>query len=67
MQCLAECVEGRLHGRESPSKLLELMTSLGEKLELAVVLISRNHTYLEKAKLSVFFLFSCELYKLHVQ
>ena len=43
VQCLAECVERRLHGRESPSKLLELMTTLGENLGLFVVLNDRNH------------------------
>ena len=34
MQCLAECVERRLSGRESPSKLLQLMTTFGKNLAL---------------------------------
>ena len=55
VQCLAECVQRRLHGRESPSKLLQLMTTLGENLDLVVVSINRNRPCLEKAKLSVFF------------
>ena len=37
VQCLAECVESRLHGRESPSKLLELMATLGENLVLFIL------------------------------
>ena len=35
VQCLAECVERRLQGRESPCKLVELMTALGMNLYLA--------------------------------
>ena len=38
VQCLAECVERRLNGRESPSKLLELVTTLGENLALFVLM-----------------------------
>ena len=34
MQCLAECVERRLSGRESPSKLLQLMNTFGKNLAL---------------------------------
>lgn len=42
VQCLAECVERRLHGRERPSKLLELMTTLGENLVLFVVELAKS-------------------------
>ena len=38
VQCVAECVERRIRGRESPNKLLELINALGKRFFFQVCL-----------------------------